>query len=171
MRITVIGHPASGKTTLAKMISKKLSIPHIQVDRFWFESGGPAVTYYTPSEEMERIRAKVREKTLAAIAADTWVSDGFYSRLQPDIAARADAIVFLDIPLWRRLLNHALRFGTPNRHKELTLWDEIRFFSEIVLRTFRNGPKLRQFVQNQKNKVVVLRSRKEIVRYLNTFSA
>jgi adenylate kinase family enzyme len=168
MRISIIGLPGSGKTTLAERISTKLSIPHIQIDRFWFESGGPAVTYYTPKEELERVRAKVREKTLAAIATDSWVSDGFYSRLQPEIADRADEIIFLDIPLWRRLLNHAMRLMNPNRHKELTMWDEIRFFSEIVRRTFRHGPKLRKFVAERKHKITILSSRKEIQDHLGS---
>jgi adenylate kinase family enzyme len=168
MRISIIGLPGSGKTTLAEALSAKLGVPHIQIDRFWFESGGPAVTYHTPEDELVRIRAKVREKTLAAIEADAWVSDGFYSRLQPEIADRADTVIFLDIPLWRRLLNHAVRVVTKNRHKELTRWDDIRFFSEIVRRTFRHGPKLRQFVEERKNRITVLQSRNDIKQYLES---
>lgn len=128
------------------------------------------MTYYTSAEEVKRIRAKVREKTLAAIAGDSWVSDGFYSRLQPEIAKRTDAIIFLDIPLWRRLLNHAMRITNPNRHKELTMWDELRFFSEIVRRTSRHGPKLRAFVERQKDIVTILRSRNDIKHYLDSLA-
>lgn len=40
MRIDVVGLPASGKSTFAEAVSKKLSIPHIHRDQFWFESGG-----------------------------------------------------------------------------------------------------------------------------------
>jgi adenylate kinase family enzyme len=170
MRISIIGLPGSGKTTLAKKISTKLGIPHIQIDRFWFESGGPAVTYHTPEEELTNIRAKVREKTLAAIAADAWVSDGFYSRVQPEIADRADMIIFLDIPLFRRMLNHAVRVLTTTRHAELTLWDDIKFFVEIVRRNFRHGSKLRQFVAERKDRITVLRSRNAIDRYVESIT-
>src|SRR6185312_12755385 len=116
MRISIIGLPGSGKSTVARMIAERFSIPHIQIDRFWFEAGGRTGGHDTL--DIEQVRALVREKTLAAIAAESWVSDGFYSRVQPEIAKRADAVVLLDIPLWRRLLNHAARtLQRNNRHK------------------------------------------------------
>jgi adenylate kinase family enzyme len=118
MRITIIGLSGSGKSTLARAISNKLSIPHIHLDRFWFEGGGKTGEHDTP--DIERVRAYVREKTLEAIAVDSWVSDGFYSRVQPEIAEQADVVLFLDIPLWKRLLSHAKRMLQPaTRHKEL----------------------------------------------------
>lgn len=165
MRITVIGLPGSGKSTVARMIAEKLSIPHIHIDRFWFEAGGRTEEHDTPN--IEQVRAHVREKAIGAIAAESWVSDGFYSRLQPEIANRADVILFLDIPLWKRLLNHAARtFRRTSRHKEVSFWDDVTFFPEVVRRTFTTGPKLRQFLAQYRDKVIVLKSRKEINRYV-----
>jgi len=169
MRITVIGLPGSGKSTVADMIAEKLSIPHIHIDHFWFEAGGRTGEYDTPN--IEQVRAHVRERVLEAIAAESWVSDGFYSRLQPDIASRADVVLFLDIPLWQRLLNHATRtLRRDKRHKEVSVWDDVTFFPEVVRRTFRTGPKLRSFVQQFKGKTVILHSRKEINKYVLTLS-
>src|ERR1700723_1080874 len=134
MRITIVGLPASGKTALAKIISKKLSIPHIHIDRFWLEAGGRKGSMDTPN--IERVSAHVRDETMAAIVGESWVSDGNYSQLQPEIARRADIIIFLDISLWRRLLNHAERmFERPRRHPELNIWREISFFFEVIKRT------------------------------------
>jgi adenylate kinase family enzyme len=107
MRISIIGLPGSGKTTLANAISEKLSIPHIHLDRFWFEAGGREGSRTTPPDEMEIIRAYIKEKVTPLIAEDSWVSDGFYPRIQTLIAERVDKIVFLDVPLWTRLMNHA----------------------------------------------------------------
>ncbi len=169
MIITVIGLPGSGKSTVADMIAEKLSISHIHIDRFWFEAGGRTGESDTPN--IEQVRARVRERAIEAIAVESWVSDGFYSRLQPEIASRADVILFLDIPLWRRLLNHATRMlHRDKRHKEVSVWDDITFFPEVIRRTFRTGPKLRSFVEQFKDKTVILHSRKEIDKYVLTLS-
>lgn len=165
MRITVIGLPGSGKSTVARMIAEKFSIPHIHLDRFWFEAGGRTGEHDTSN--IEDVRARVKERATAAIAAESWVSDGFFSRLQPIIADRADVVLFLDIPLWRRLCNHALRtLQRSGRHKELSLWDDITFFPEVIRRTFTTGPKIHQFIPRYKDKLVVLRSRTEIAGYV-----
>lgn len=95
MRITVIGLPGSGKSTLARAISKKLGIPHIHLDRFWFEAGGRKGPETTPN--LAEVRAHVDARAREAIAAPAWVSDGFYNRLQSEIAERADTIMYLAI--------------------------------------------------------------------------
>lgn len=168
MRIDVIGLPGSGKSTLAAGIAKKLSIPHIELDRFWFESGGRQGRHDTPN--LEGVRSKVRERTTKAIEEESWVSDGIYLHVQDLIVDRADVIVFLDIPLIHRLLGHARRafFVTTRRHTELSIWNEISFFQEIIKRNFSSKPKLLKFVSEHKDKVVRLRSYKEVSEYLLT---
>jgi len=102
MRITIIGNCASGKSTLARKISEQFAIPHLHLDRFWFETKGHLLEK-DDAEGKERVRACIRAKVEGLIKQDSWVSDGWYSRVQPLIAERADEIVFLDLPLWRRL--------------------------------------------------------------------
>jgi adenylate kinase family enzyme len=165
MRISIIGLPGSGKSTLAAAISKKLSIPHIHLDRFWFESGGEARSGKT--QNLEEVRARVGEKADLAAEKESWVSDGFYHDMQPKTAERADIIIFLDIPLWQRLWNHLRRLPyRKDRHTEVSLWDDILFLRQIVRRTFTAGPKIRELVEEYKDKTITLRSRKEIRKYL-----
>jgi adenylate kinase family enzyme len=165
MRITILGLPGSGKSTLAKAIAKKLHLPYIHIDRFWLEAGGGHNSRSTPNPE--HAHAHVRAKVLEAIQAESWVSDGVYSRIQPEIAERADAVVFLDIPLWRRLLNHAARtLHRENRHGEMSFWDDIEFFAEIISREMRKKAKIERFVDEYSEKAVILRSRNEIDRYV-----
>lgn len=168
MKISIIGLPASGKTALAHQISKKFGIPHIHLDRFWFEAGGLYIDRNAPEAERDRVRDHVKQRALESLDKESWVSDGFYSRsVGPEIAKRADAILFLDISLWRRLLNHLRRiFKRSTRHQELNMWHEIKFFPEIVRRTYANDAKLRKFILDNKDKVVILRSRREMVGYL-----
>lgn len=64
------------------------------MDRLFWEPG------WVVAEE-DVFRARVHEE----ISKDTWVMDGNYSRTWPDRLARADTVIFLDIPtvlrFWR----------------------------------------------------------------------
>lgn len=169
MRITILGLPGSGKSTLAKRIAEKLQIPYIHIDRYWLEAGGGHNSRSTP--DPERAHAHVREKVLEAIEADSWVSDGVYGRIQPEIAKSADVVVFLDIPLWRRLLNHAARtLHRKDRHREMTFWSDMGFFIEMIRRDLTKKTKIRNLVNAHQAKAIILRSRKEINEYLQTLN-
>lgn len=164
MKISIIGLSGSGKSTLAQKISGKFGIPHLHIDRLWFEAGG-----HKPSskgiEEKEKVKAYIREKTVELIQQGAWVSDGWYGYVQTLIAERADEIVFLDIPLHRRLVNHIWRIFFEERHTELTKWDDIKFVYQIVRRTFAHGPKMREFVRENLGKTKIFHSFKEVDDY------
>jgi adenylate kinase family enzyme len=163
MRISIVGLSGSGKSTLARNISEKFGIPHLHIDRFWFEAGGHKTV--GDSEDRERVRAIIKEKVAEVVKQDSWVSDGWYGHVQPIITARADEIVFLDIPLYRRLANHLWRTFFETRHTELTRWDDIKFMYQIIRRTFVHGPKIREFVKENASRVKVLRTFKEVNDY------
>jgi adenylate kinase family enzyme len=168
MKISVIGLPGSGKTLFAQRVSEKFSIPHIHLDRFWFEAGGMKIDAKKPGPELENLRASVREKVIEATNTASWVSDGIYAQVQPYIANLADRVIFLDIPLTQRLLNHAVRVFSPSkRHKELNFLHEITFFAEILRRERTSKPKLMKIVEEFNDKIIRLKSRKEIDEYLN----
>ena len=165
MRITILGLPGSGKYTLARKIAERQHIPYIHIDRFWLEAGGGHNSRSTVNPE--RAHAHVRAKVLEAIQSESWVSDGVYSLIQPEIAARADTVVYLDISLWRRLLNHAARtIHRRNGHGEMSFWSDIEFFAEIISREMRKKSKIERFVDQNRAKVVILRNRDEINRYV-----
>jgi len=167
MRITILGLPGSGKSTLARRISEKLHIPYVHIDRFWLEGGGGHNSRTTPNPE--KAHANVREKVLEAIQAESWVSDGVYRLVQPEIADRADTVIFLDIPLGKRLLNHAVRtIHRNNRHDEMTFWGDVSFFMEIISRDLRKKGKIRSLVESYQSKAIILKNRKEISKYFES---
>lgn len=169
MRITILGLPGSGKSTLARKIAAKLGIPHVHIDRFWLEGGGGHNSRTTP--DPEKTRAHVKEKVEEAMKLESWVSDGVYMLVQSEIADRADVVVFLDIPLWRRLLNHAERtIHRKHRHGEMTFLADLAFFPEIISRDLRKKAKIKNFFESYKSKAIILKSRKEIGNYLSTLS-
>lgn len=154
---------------MAEKIAKKKHLLHIHIDRFWLEGGGGHNSRSTPNPE--QTHSYVREKVMGAIQAESWVSDGFYSKIQPEIAERADTIVFLNIPLWRRFCNHAQRiFSREKRHKEVSFLGDIAFFFELIRRERTKASKINDFLKPYESKTVTLKSRKEIEGYLQTLS-
>lgn len=94
MKISVIGLPGSGKTLFAQRVSSKLNIPHIHLDRFWFEAGGMKINAKIPSIELENLRANIKQRVVEATEAESWISDGIYAQVQPYIANLADKVIF-----------------------------------------------------------------------------
>ncbi len=170
MRISIIGQPGSGKSTLANKISNKFNIPHFQIDRFYLESGGGKLKIGS-SDDRERVRAYVKEKVLEFVNQDSWVSDGTYIKSQSIIAEYTDQVIFLNIPLYRRLFNLLKRVFTTKRHKEITAWGEVKFIIQTIRLTPMRNEKLKNFVQAHKDKVKILKNYKEVEMYLNSLNA
>ncbi|MBN1665637.1 MAG: hypothetical protein JW862_01050 [Anaerolineales bacterium] len=89
-RISVVGTTGAGKTTIAREISNRLQLPHVELDALYWDKNWQGVP-----EEVFRARV------LAAICAEQWVIDGNYSRVRPLIWARADTVVYLDYTFGR----------------------------------------------------------------------
>ncbi|XWK87293.1 MAG: AAA family ATPase [Phormidium sp.] len=87
-RISVIGTTGTGKTTLAKQISQRLAIPHIELDALYWEPNWV--------EAPEHI---FRQRVLKALSNDSWVVDGNYSPVRNIVWVKADTIVWLNYSL------------------------------------------------------------------------
>ncbi|MEI6352378.1 MAG: hypothetical protein WCO35_00350 [Candidatus Nomurabacteria bacterium] len=167
MRISIIGHSGSGKTILANKISKKLNIPYMEIDRLWFESRGNKVNGNN-EDEKNKVRSYMKEKVLNFIEQDSWVSDGWYSKLQPFISEKADLIIFLDISLYRRLFNHLKRIFGKDKHRELTKWDDIKHFYSIVRGHLIMDKNIRDFANKYSDKVKIFKNYKELEKFVES---
>jgi adenylate kinase family enzyme len=109
-RISVVGSTGSGKTTFARRLAARLRVPHIELDAFHWGRGWTVA-------DPETFTARVIE----AIAAESWVCDGNYSTVRPFVLARADTVVWLDLPLRTCLMRILRRTARRSRSGE-DLW-------------------------------------------------
>ena len=83
-RIVIIGTSCSGKTTLAKTISSRLNIKHIELDELYWKANW-----------VEREAEEFKELVAEEIKAENWVVDGNYSTIREVLWPRSTAIIWL----------------------------------------------------------------------------
>jgi adenylate kinase family enzyme len=121
MRIAVIGTAGAGKTTLARAIAARLSLPHIELDAINWQAGWRDLDRHDRSEFVRRVTV--------AIQAEAWVVDGGYNSIRDILYRRATHLVWLDYErpviiarvirrsLLRAFLRTELWAGTGNRER------------------------------------------------------
>jgi adenylate kinase family enzyme len=100
-RIIVAGTSASGKTTLARAIGERLTIPHIEIDALFH---GPGWT------KRETFAADVDEFS----SQPKWITEWQYDSVRDLLAERSDLLVWLDLSkatVMRQVVRRTLRRG------------------------------------------------------------
>jgi len=110
-RVSVVGNSGSGKTTVAAAIADALAVPHLELDAVFHQAGWQPL-------EREVFRARVAE----FIAADGWVVDGNYSAVRDLVWARADTVVWLDLPR-RQVMSQLTRRTLRRMLARAELWN------------------------------------------------
>jgi adenylate kinase family enzyme len=121
----VVGNSGSGKSTLARKLAATLGVPHLELDSVFHQPGWEPLP---PDEFKQAVAARAAE--------DGWVIDGNYSAVRPVVWARADTVVWLDLP--RRTVMRQLTWRTVRRAlTRQELWNGNR---EPVANFFRWDP-------------------------------
>jgi len=98
-RVMILGQPGSGKSTLARKLGKVTGLPVVHMDHIHWKAG------WVPRDDAEKMIL-----TREAMAEETWIFEGGFSRTWDERAVRADTLIWLDVGLWRRLYRVTFRF-------------------------------------------------------------
>ncbi|MFD8491884.1 DNA topology modulation protein FlaR [Amycolatopsis sp. NPDC059657] len=86
-RVVVLGCGGSGKTTLAVKLGRSTGLPTIHLDELFWNPG------WVPTPKDEFVARQAEEA-----ARDRWIIEGDYAGSLEIRAARADTVIFLDLP-------------------------------------------------------------------------
>lgn len=165
-RVAVIGCGGSGKTTLANALAARLGSPVIHIDsHYWRDWDGRRVES-TP----EQWAARHRE----LIAQPRWVMDGMKLGVLPERLARADTVIYLDLPT-RSCLSGILRRRIRYRGRlrpDLGVYDRIswEFLRWVWAFRRRHRHVLLGKLDDFEGQVFVIRRRREFQRFLDSIS-
>lgn len=168
----MIGTSGAGKSTLARAVQARTSARWTQLDAVYHQPGWTPL----PTEELRRILRTV-------VAERSWVIDGNYIEMIGDlVAARADAIVLLDLPRWavmsqviwrtarRMITGEELWNGNRERPGEVFSLDKER--SIVVWAWVTHGDSAKRIntllatLEHPAPRLVRLRSRRQVKRFL-----
>lgn len=165
MKIAIIGYSGAGKSTLAQHLGTMYQLPITHLDKFHFIENW-----------QERDRDEVSKLVKEVLLQDQWVIDGNYSKFSyEERMVDADQIIYLNFP--RRIcLYRALKRNIEYRNQ---VRDSIaegcieKFDLEFLLWILYKG-RLKEIKQRHRdlkkqypNKVIEIKSPKELERYLN----
>lgn len=103
-RIMIVGQPGSGKSTLARDLGRKTGLPVVHIDHIHWQPGW-----------VERPRDDKTRLCHAVEAREEWIFEGGHSATWANRLARAEMLIWLDLPLplrlWRVVKRTALWHG------------------------------------------------------------
>lgn len=164
-RIHIIGSVGSGKTTLAKELSKKLDIPYYELDN--------VVWIRHKSGDIRRTEVEREEYLNSILQSESWIIEGVHNEnWVSNCFKNADLIIYLDpnyqirtYRIVKRFIKQKLRLEKSNYKPTLEIFIKMfkwnRHFEEVGKVNFFNKYGL------HKDKIVVINNTKNLNKYFN----
>lgn len=168
MKIAVLGYSGAGKSTLARALGERYGVPVLHFDTVQF----------TPNWQV-RDREEAHRMVHAFMENPEWVMDGTYSKFEYEHRLNeADTIIFLNLPrlvcfcrAWKRYFCFRGR-SRPDMADGCCEKMDREFVWWLLWegRTRQRREKFQKVLEQYPEKTVVLKSQKDIDRYLEGLS-
>lgn len=163
MKIAVIGHSSSGKSTFSKRLSSVYQIPVLHIDKIFFEPNW-----------VERDKHVVEVEIRDFMKSESWIIDGFYRKLAKERFELADKIFIFNFNRFKCLYGAIVRrFKYHNKNRDSVCEGcierlNLSFIGWILFGGRKKDSRnlLKQFQIEFKDKIVVFKTRKQANTYL-----
>lgn len=161
MRISIRGVSCSGKTTLAKRLSREIDIPHIELDEL----------YWLPNWQTRDLTdfLILVENNLKT---NSWVMDGNYSKVYNGLDVAYDYQIWLDYPFWKIMLRYLIRtydrvvnkrkICNGNRERFVSLFSKDSLFIWILRTYWKRKKELLEKKSSNDERLIIIKNEKDI---------
>lgn len=163
MKIHIIGCSGSGKTYLAKALSKKHNIPHFDLDDIQWDNNADGYGVKMPIDKRTELLDNILEK-------DSWIIEGVYYKWVGKCFDDADKIYVLDIPkrvytyrIIKRTVKRKLGIEKGKKETIKSVYNLLKW-TDVFQKT--SMPRIREILENHTEKTVWLTSKRQIERIL-----
>ncbi len=163
MKIHIIGCSGSGKTYLAKKLSKKYNIPHYDLDNIYWDNSSEKYGIKMEVEKRNKLLQNILEK-------DAWIIEGIYYKWLEQSFKEADTIYLLDLPKYIYKIRIIKRFIKRKLKLEISKKETLKSLLDLLKWTDRfqneNIKEIIKILEIYKEKVYFIKSKKEIDKIL-----
>jgi len=166
-KIYIMGTSGSGKSHLAKIISKKLNIKHLDLDDIYW------IKKYTKALQLEKRGPKLKKFLKNN---KSWIIEGVYSNWSIEAIKKSDLIIWLDISLNKRLYRlikrHIQRISnkkTPSKIKDTI--DIIKYSYSYKKKSNKHHSSYynhNKILKKHKKNYILLKNNKQINEFIKT---
>ena len=165
MRISIIGYSASGKSTLAKNIGEIFNIPVLYLDKINFLPNWKE----RDKEESKKIVENFMKENNSFIIEGNFTKFAFELRIK-----KSNKIIFMDFDRLTCLFQAAERFNKYKGKVRESMAEgcfeklDLEFLHWILIggRTEERVNRFKKIIEENKDKVIILKNRKEVDKFL-----
>lgn len=161
-KISVIGGPGTGKTTLSKQLKTIYDLPIIHIDSIRYMRGW-----------IDRDKEETKQIILGEVKKKKWIIEGNNIETLKERTDSADLTIWLDYSTFQQLkgvlkryfqYHHKEREEIPGCNEKF----DIRFIMYILKYNRRKKPVIQNILKESNKNVLIIKSRKELKKWLST---